>query len=127
MPHTSATAHAQEQIQRLLSQPGRTALLRREVIQLGIGSGPCDRALRKLRSTGMLTRFGHGVYGCGSTKLFTALPQIIHKLGYTHVPDESVEGYSQRLGETFVRLDKPCSQTLRARGVWLIFERPDGA
>ena len=126
MPVRSATAQAQEQIQRLLSEPGRTALLRREVLQMGIGSGPCDRALRKLRRSGMLTRFGHGVYGCGSTKLFTALPQILHKLGYMRVPGETVEGYSQRLGGTFVRLDKPCSRTLRARGVWLTFEKPNG-
>ena len=126
MPAESATAHAQEQIQRLLSEPGRTALLRREVLQMGIGSGPCDRALRNLSRTGEITRFGHGVYGCGSTKLFTALPQILHKLGYTRIPGESVKGYSQRLGGTFVRLDKPCSRTLRARGVWLTFEKPDG-
>ena len=126
MPVRSATAQAQEQIQRLLSEPGRTALLRREVLQMGIGSGPCDRALRKLHRSGMLTRFGHGVYGCGSTKLFTALPQILHKLGYMRVPGETVKGYSQRLGGTFVRLDKPCSRTLRARGVWLTFEKPDG-
>ena len=48
------------------------------------------------------------------------------KLGYEFANVERVEGYSQKSGGSIWRLDKPCRRVIRKRGVWAVFEGPDG-
>ncbi len=122
----SGTASARARIEALLNEPGRKALLRREALALGIPERACDRAIRALRDDGRLCRFGQGVYGVGQVKLFDAAPEVLKRLGYEILPGRPVKGYSQRVSGSYIRLDRPCYRTLRARGVWLTFEKPDG-
>lgn len=123
---TSSTESARARIEALLTEPGRKTLLRREALALGIPERACDRAIRSLREQGRLCRFGQGVYGVGRVKLFEAAPEALKKLGYEILPGRPVTGYSQRVSGSYIRLDRPCHRTLRARGVWLTFEKPDG-
>ena len=110
----------------MLSEPGRKALLRREVVSAGVSPGACDRALRALRTRGEITRFGHGVYGAEGVKLFTALEEILKRLDIQRLPDAPVKGYSQYLGGNVVRVARPVNRRLRFRGVQIYFENSDG-
>ena len=123
---TSVTAKAKAAIEERIDEPGRKALTRKEALALGHPQAACDRAIRQLRDEKRICRFGAGVYGIGRTKLVEAAPEALAALGYTVLPSTPVKGYSQRLGGTVLRLDRPCRRVLRGRGVRLSFETPNG-
>ena len=123
---TTATARALEAIGRLLEQPGRQALTRAEVRALGVADGACDRALRRLRAEGRIRRYGSGIYGVGSAKVFQAAPEALESLGYRIVPPERPENWSARPNGTLIRLDRPCRRRILGHGVQMKFETTGG-
>ena len=125
-PRESPVSQALAAIERLLEEPGRKALTRKEALALGHSANACDRALRALRSEGRISRFGAGVYGVGRTKVFEAAPQALAALGYEVLPGRPVQGYSERPNGTVLRLNKRCRRKIRGRGVWLTWETPTG-
>lgn len=122
----SAAAQALSTIERLLQEPNRKALTRKEALALGHSANACDRALRILRNQGRICRFGAGIYGVGRAKVFEAAPQALAALGYEVLPGRPVRGYSERPNGTVLRLNKRCRRKIRGRGVWLTWESPTG-
>lgn len=122
----SAATQARAAIERLLQEPNRKALTRKEALALGHSANACDRALRILRNEGRICRFGAGIYGVGRAKVFEAAPQALAALGYEVLPGRPVRGYSERPNGTVVRLNKRCRRKIRGRGVWLTWESPTG-
>ena len=125
-PSETATARAVTAIESLLSEPGRKALLRREVIAAGVTPRACDRALRRLRAAGVIARFGQGIYGPADVKLFAALDEILERLGIESLPGGPAKGYSQYLAGNVVRTRRRVTRRLRQRGVQIYFENPEG-
>ena len=122
----TATARALEAVGRLLEQPGRLALTRAEVRALGIADGACDRALRRLREEGRIRRYGFGVYGVGSAKVFQAAPQALESLGYRVISPEPLENWSARPNGTVIRVDRRCRRRILGHGVQMKIETPGG-
>lgn len=122
----SATDEALKVIRDMLSEPDRHVVLRCEVIGAGVPPGPCDRVLRKLLSIGEIVRFGQGVYCVAGVKLFTALDEVLQRLGIKKLPSPGVRGYSQYLGGNVVRTSMRVARQLRHRGVRIRFETPNG-
>lgn len=122
----SAATQARAAIERLLQEPNRKALTRKEALALGHSANACDRALRILRNQGRICRFGAGIYGVGRAKVFEAAPQALAALGYEVLPGRPVRGYSERPNGTVLRLNKRCRRKIRGRGVWLTWESPTG-
>ncbi len=119
--------HADQALDYLIREQGRYAVLRSELLQLSDSSiSSCDKALKRSCEAGTLVRVGHGIYGIGNAKVFQIVPEVMPKLGYEFVNVERVEGYSQKSGGSIWRLDKPCRRVIRKRGVWAVFEGPDG-
>lgn len=119
---------ADQALEHLINEPGRFAVLRSELIAVSDSStSSCDKALKRKCETGALVRVGHGIYGIGNAKVFQIVPEVMPKLGYEFVSVQRVKGYSQKSGGSIWRLDKPCRRVIRKRGVWAVFEGPDGA
>ena len=122
----TATTRALEMIGRLLEQPGRLALTRREVRALGVADGACDRALRRLRDEGRIRRYGAGIYGVGGARVFQAARQALESLGYRVLPPERTENWSARPNGTVIRIDRPCRRRILGHGVQMKLETPGG-
>lgn len=118
---------ADKALDRLICEPGRYAVLRTELLALSNASASsCDKALKRKCKTGALIRVGRGIYGIGNAKVFEIVPEVMPKLGYEFVKVQRVSGFSQKSGGSVWRLDKPCRRVIRKRGVWAVFEGPDG-
>ena len=74
---------ALEQLDRLLSESDRHAVLPRE---LSGSRSAVYRALRRRCDDGTLARIGRGVYARRRSRLFDVVPEILPKLGYTILP-----------------------------------------
>ena len=118
---------ADRALDHLIHEPGRCAVLRSELLALSDSStSSCDKALKRKCESGILVRVGHGIYGIGNAKVFQIVPEVMPKLGYEFLHVKRVSGYSQKSGGSVWRLDKPCRRVIRKRGVWAVFEGPDG-
>ena len=122
----TATAQAVTAIESLLSEPGRKALLRREVIAAGVTPGACERALRRLRAAGVIARLGQGIYAPADVKLVAALDEILERLGIETLPGGPAKGCIQYLRGNVVKTRRRVTRRLRQRGVQLYFETPEG-
>ena len=112
-----------EQLDRLLAEPGRHAVLSCEL------SGPRSavyRALRRRCDDGTLARIGRGVYARKRARLFDVVPEILPKLGYTILPRPPVRNWSFKSGGNVWRIDRPCTRLILKHGVRAVFESPQG-
>ena len=114
---------ALEQLDRLLAEPRRQAVLPRELS----GSRPAAyRALRRRCDDGTLLRIGRGVYARRQARLFDVVPEILPKLGYTILPKRAVTNLNFKGGGNVWRIDRPCRRLIIKHGVAAVFESPKG-
>ena len=112
-----------EQLDRLLAESGRHAVLSHEL------SGPRSavyRALRRRCVDGTLARIGRGVYARKRARLFDVVPEILPKLGYKILPSPPVRNWSFKSGGNVWRIDRPCTRLILKHGVRAVFESPQG-
>ncbi len=115
--------NAEDSLDLLLSEKGRKAVLRAELLNLSdASSSSCDRVLKKKCDDGTLVRVGQGIYGIGNAKVFEIVPEVLPKLGYIIQKPQRVKGYSQKLSGRIWQLDRPCRRQIRKKGVHAVFE-----
>ena len=70
----------------LIAQPGRHAVLRRELVEdlqrRGKTPASATRALQRRCADGSLTRVGAGIYAIGQSRIADIVPEVLPKLGY---------------------------------------------
>jgi len=114
---------ALEDLDRLLADPDRHAVLPREVA----GSpSAVHRALRKRCADRTLQRIGRGIYARSRSKLFDIVPEILPKLGYEVLPPPKLTNQNFKHGGSVWRVDRPCRRLIVKHGVKAVFESPDG-
>jgi len=114
---------ALEDLDRLLADPNRHAVLPREVA----GSpSAVHRALRKRCDDRTLQRIGRGIYARSRSKLFDVVPEVLPKLGYEVLPARKLTNQNFKHGGSVWRIDRPCRRLIVKHGVKAVFESPDG-
>lgn len=114
---------ALEDLDRLLADPDRRAVLPREVE----GSpSSVQRALRRRCADRTLQRIGRGIYARSRSKLFDIVPEVLPKLGYEILPTPRLTNLSFKHGGGVWRLDRPCRRLIVKHGVKAVFESPCG-
>ncbi len=114
---------ALQDLDRLLADPNRHAVLPREVA----GSpSAVHRALRKRCDDRTLQRVGTGIYARSSSKLFDVVPEILPKLGYTITPPRQVTNTNFKHGGSCWRIDRPFRRLIIKHGVKAVFRSPRG-
>ncbi len=114
---------ALEDLDRLLADPNRHAVLPREVA----GSpSAVQRALRKRCDDRTLQRVGTGIYARSASKLFDVVPEILPKLGYEILPVPQITNRNFKHGGSVWRIDRPCRRLIVKHGVKAVFESPRG-
>ncbi len=114
---------ALQDLDRLLADPNRHAVLPREVA----GSpSAVHRALRKRCDDRTLQRVGTGIYARSASKLFDVVPEILPKLGYEILPVPQITNRNFKHGGSVWRIDRPCRRLIVKHGVKAVFESPRG-
>ena len=114
---------ALEDLDRLLAEPDRHAVLPREVA----GSpSAVHRALEKRCADRTLQRIGRGIYARSRSKLFDVVPEILPKLGYELLPAPELTNRNFKHGGSVWRIDRPCRRLIVKHGVKAVFESPGG-
>lgn len=114
---------ALEELDRLLTETDRHAVLPREI------PGPRQavyRALRRRCDDRTLARIGRGIYARRRARLFNVVPEILPKLGYTILPRPKLTNYSFKSSGAVWRIDRPCTRLIVMHGVRAAFESPRG-
>lgn len=115
---------ALEHLDRLLAEPGRQAVLPRE---LKGSASAAYRALRRRCDDGTLQRVGHGVYARPRARLFDIVPEVLPKLGFKILPRPRLTNLNFKSGGNVWRVDRPCRLLLVKHGVAAAFESPQGS
>ncbi len=114
---------ALEDLDRLLADPDRHAVLPREVA----GSpSSVQRALRKRCADRTLQRIGRGIYARSKSKLFDVVPEVLPRLGYKILPARKLTNLNFKHGGSVWRVDRPCRRLIVKHGVKAVFESPRG-
>ena len=123
----SVQSIAQRDLDRLIEEPGRHAILRRELVNVSSASeSSCDRALQKKCLEERLVRISKGIYAIGQARMADLIPEVMPKLGYQILAGQTPKGYSQYCGGRVWRLDRACHRRIRRQGVYAYFETPGG-
>lgn len=119
---------AVEDLDALMSEPNRCAVLRKELVARSSASArTCDRVLQRYCAEEKLTRVSHGIYGIGQARVFDIVPEVMPKLGFEILGKQQVKGYSQKSSGRVWQLDRPSSRNVRRKGVRALFQtRQDG-
>ncbi len=114
---------ALQDLDRLLADPGRHAVLPREVA----GSpSAVHRALKRRCEDRTLQRVGTGIYARSTSKLFDVVPEILPKLGYKVTPPPRITNLNFKHGGAVWRIDRPFRRLIIKHGVEAAFEAPSG-
>lgn len=114
---------ALEHLDALLADPGRQAVLPRE---LRGSRSAAHRALRRRCDDGTLVRIGRGVYARRQARLFDVVPEVLPKLGFRILPRPAATNLNFKSGGNVWRVDRPCRRLLVKHGVAAAFESPSG-
>lgn len=114
---------ALEHLDALLADPGRQAVLPRE---LQGSRSAAHRALRRRCDDGTLVRIGRGVYARRQARLFDVVPEVLPKLGFRILPRPAATNLNFKSGGNVWRVDRPCRRLLVKHGVAAAFESPSG-
>lgn len=114
---------ALDHLDRLLAEPGRQAVLPRE---LPGSPSAAYRALRRRCDDGTLVRIGRGIYARRKARLFDVVPEVLPKLGYKILPRPETTNLNFKSGGNVWRIDRPCTRLLVKHGVAAAFESPQG-
>ncbi len=114
---------ALQDLDRLLADPGRHAVLPREVA----GSpSAVHRALKRRCEDRTLQRVGTGIYARSTSKLFDVVPEILPKLGYKIAPPPQITNTNFKHGGAVWRIDRPFRRLIIKHGVQAAFRSPGG-
>ena len=114
---------ALQDLDRLLADPGRHAVLPREVA----GSpSAVHRALKRRCEDRTLQRVGTGIYARSTSKLFDVVPEILPKLGYKITPPRQITNLNFKHGGSVWRIDRPFRRLIIKHGVKAVFKSPRG-
>ena len=114
----------------LIAQPGRHAVLRRELVddlqRQGKAPASATRALQRRCADGSITRVGAGIYAIGQSRIADIVPEVLPKLGYRILDTPALHNYSIRRSGTLWRLDRSCRRRIARRGIVAVFEDRQG-
>lgn len=95
----------------LVAQPGRHAVLRRELVKdlqrQGKTPASATRALQRRCADGSLTRVGAGIYAIGQSRIADIVPEVLPKLGYRILDTPALRNYSIRRSGTLALAHAP--------------------
>ncbi len=114
---------ALQDLDRLLANPRRHAVLPREVA----GSpSAVHRALKRRCEDRTLQRVGTGIYARSTSRLFDVVPEILPKLGYKITPPRQITNTNFKHGGAVWRIDRPFRRLIIKHGVKAVFRSPGG-
>ena len=114
---------ALQDLDRLLADPRRHAVLPREVA----GSpSAVHRALKRRCADRTLQRVGTGIYARSTSKLFAVVPEILPKLGYKVTPPPRITNLNFKHGGAVWHIDRPFRRLIIKHGVKAAFRAPGG-